>query len=224
MAGRPPKNKITIIIADDDEIFLEGLHQSIKHLPNIHKIHKAKDGFEVLEIIKKHRIDIVLMDCIMPKLNGYETTEEISKNHATVKVIGISFHDENSSIDKMFKAGAVGYLVKGDTASNTISLITKALESVMNGETCFEPKAANLIIAEMIHETDNHGQKIKLTKKETAVLNYAAKGNSIKMTADKLGLSPRTIETHRNNMFKKTGAANITELIAWGRKNGYLED
>jgi DNA-binding NarL/FixJ family response regulator len=94
----------------------------------------------------------------------------------------------------------------------------------MNGETCFESKAANLIIAEMIHETDNHGQKIKLTKREAAVLNYAAKGNSIKMTADKLGLSPRTIETHRNNMFKKTGSANITELIAWGRKNGYLED
>jgi DNA-binding NarL/FixJ family response regulator len=200
-------NPIRLIIADDHELFRNGLKELLSKYDDVEVVHSVGDGkafFNVLE--KTSNIDIVLLDIGMPNMDGFEVLNKISALKASIKPIIISMHDDGNYIAKCAKSGAYGYLLKNTDQEELI----KVIRIVNKGSKYFSPSISEKMINFM--SVQNVSENI-LSKKEKEVLVLISKGLTTKEIAKKLFVSTRTIETHRANILKKLEVKNTAELI-----------
>ncbi|WP_299548937.1 response regulator transcription factor [Seonamhaeicola sp.] len=198
---------IKLVIADDHELFRNGLKELLKRHHDIEVISCVGDGEEFIELVKANReIDIVLLDITMPNMDGFEVLNEIKDLNPAIKPIIISMHDEGNYIAKCAKMGAYSYLLKNTDQEELI----KVVRIVSKGKKYFSPKISEKMIDYM---SDNSISENILSKKEIEVLTLISKGNTTKEIAALLYVSKRTIETHRSNILKKLSAKNTAELI-----------
>lgn len=216
---------IKVILVDDHEIIRDGIKALLKGAIGIEIVGEAENGREAIELLENKEIDLVLMDISMPVMDGIDATKHISQNFSRVKVIVLSMHDDESHIINMLKAGAVGYVFKN---TGKIKLI-EAIKTVSSGDSFFAKEASQKI---MEHFMQSKGPEKRngsvadihrLTEREKEVLRLIAEEYTNQEIADKLFLSPRTIDTHRRNLLQKLNVKNTAGLVKFAIKCGLLE-
>ncbi|NJB83920.1 response regulator [Wenyingzhuangia aestuarii] len=199
-------NKINLIVADDHQLFRDGLTALLNKHPFLNVLATVEDGLELIKVLKQGTLpDIILLDLSMPNMNGFEVLKTIRKKYATVKAIAISMHDDGNYIAKCAEYGAFGYLLKNTDEDEVID----AIKQVHNGSKYYNQDLSKKMIDSMaeVRSVKN------LTKKETEILDFLSSGLTTKEIASKLYISTRTVETHRSNMLKKLEVKNTVELI-----------
>jgi len=212
---------IKIILADDHAVLRHGLSKSFQNEKDMEVIAQAKDGRSTVELVKELKPDVVIMDIGMPDLNGIEATRQIKQEHPKVKVIGLSMHSSKNFIIEMFRAGAVGYLLKDCEFDELVN----AIRVVANNKTYISPAISDVVVENYMRQTpgsDNSAFSI-LSKREREVLQLLTEGKTTKQIAKRLHISSKTVEAHRLNMMNKLKMDSIAQLTKYAIQEGLTQ-
>jgi DNA-binding NarL/FixJ family response regulator len=209
---------IKMLIADDHKLFRHGLQQLLRSQRGMQVVGDAATGLEALAAVKEHHPDIVLMDISMPELNGIEATRRIAAEYPEIKVIMLSMHADRRYILEALKAGAKGYLLK-DSAPEELM---RAVHRVLRGQYYLSTAINQQMIADVIQtaQPDEPGAFQILSAREREVLQLLAEGKSTREMADKLNLSTKTVETHRQHIMDKLNLRTVAELTRYAIREG----
>jgi two-component system nitrate/nitrite response regulator NarL len=188
---------ITIIIADDHALFIEGLKQLLQAEQDISILDVANDGKELLTILQKQLPQMVLLDINMPGINGLETARYIKQSYNSVKIIMLSTYNEDHLVEKAKEYGVNGYLLKNCNKEELLQTI----RLVALGQSCFPYRLSKTI--NEFNSADPFLKQFNLSKREMEIIGLIKKGNTNRQIADFLSLSIYTIETHRKNIMQK---------------------
>jgi two-component system, NarL family, nitrate/nitrite response regulator NarL len=212
--------KTRVIIADDHAILLEGL-KSLFEKKGVEVIAIAKDGREAVDLAIMYQPDVVMMDISMPGLNGVEATAAIRKKVPRAKIIALSMHSNKQIVDKMLASGASGYVLKETAFDELYDAVLK----VNNGDFYLTPSIAGMYDDKYGNTFDfssNIPKFNEISKKERQVLQLVAEGEKTKDIAQKLGVSIKTIETHRRHIMEKLNIFSIAGLTKFAVKEGIV--
>ncbi len=213
------QEKLTIILADDHKLFREGLKVLLSQFSYIKKIVEVENGQEFLDFVeKKETVDIVFMDIEMPIMDGITATKEALLHNPDLKIIALSMYGEEDYYTQMINAGAKGFLLK----NSGIDDVEKAINTVIDGHNYFSPEILQGLIKSFGKQQEKEINS-RLTEREEEVLFWICKGLSNQEIADKLYLSKRTIDKHRENLLSKTQAKNTAGLVIYAVKNNIVE-
>ena len=210
---------MTIILIDNHRILSEGLRGLLSQEPDMQVIADAQDGREAIELVGRLRPDVVLMDVVMPELNGIEATRQIQKEYPSVRVLALSMHVDKRYVLGMLEAGAAGYLPK----DSNFEEVVRAVRAVASGQVYLSPRIANIVVQEYGRKAaENKAQSApgSLSSREREVLQLLAEGHSAREIAGRLHLSVKTIETHRRNIQAKLGIDNVADLVRYAIREG----
>ncbi|WKD86781.1 Response regulator UvrY [Polaribacter huanghezhanensis] len=206
--------EIKILLVDDHKLLRDGLRNIIEQKANMHVIGEASNGREAIQKCSKLLPNVVIMDVAMAGLNGIEAASQIHKNHPDIKIIGASMHSGRQFIQSMFKAGALGYLLKDGDSEELIAAIITVMQNRK-----YLSKDINQEIIASLNKSENLEKK-QLSFREKEVLQLIAEGNSSKEIGEILFLSSKTIDVHRNNIMKKIDVYTISELTKYAIQEG----
>jgi DNA-binding NarL/FixJ family response regulator len=210
--------KIKILLADDHKIMRDGLRSLLEKQPDMEIVGEAKNGLAAIELTRKHRPDLIIMDINMPDLNGIEATSRIIAEMPGLYVLVLSMHADRGFLVKMLKAGAAGYLLK-DCASEEL---IDAIHAVMKKRLYISPVLVDDMVKEYVQlasKEDISAFSI-LTLRERDVLQKIAEGKAMKEIAHELNVSVKTIETFRHKIEEKLGLRSIAELTKYAIREG----
>ena len=214
-----PKKKISVLIADDQTLFREGIKDLLEGEKDVTIVGEAVDGPEVLRLTKKLKPDVVLMDIKLPHLDGISATRQIRKDMPDTNILILSAYEDESHVLEAIQAGANGYLSKMLPASELIrALKTFAADGVMI------PQSVMGKLLEGLRQKGAAGDSAMgaLTKTEVKVLSYLGKGLSNKEIAAQLECSVKTVKNHLNSIFQKLSVSNRTEAVVKGIETGLV--
>jgi two-component system response regulator DegU len=232
------KRNVRLIIADDHQLFREGVKRIINMEEDMEVIAECGDGIQVVELCNQNTPDVVLMDINMPLENGVVATERLRMIFPEVKVIILSIHDDESYVFETLRKGASGYLLKDMEAESLIN----AIRSVVSGHAYIHPKVTGKLINQLRRMTylDDVGvvapsQAIKeagmkyvhndnspLTKREAEVLRLMAEGKSNKLIGESLFISEKTVKNHVSSILQKLEVDDRTQAVIAAIKNGWV--
>jgi two-component system response regulator DegU len=233
-----PKRNVKIIIADDHQLFREGVKRIINMEEDMEVIGECGDGIQVVELCNQITPDIVLMDINMPLENGVVATERLKLIFPDIKVIILSIHDDESYVFETLRKGASGYLLKDMEAESLIN----AIRSVVAGHAYIHPKVTGKLINQLRRMTylDNAGivgtgqvvndggvkyipnSNSPLTKREAEVLRLMAEGKSNKLIGEFLYISEKTVKNHVSSILQKMEVDDRTQAVIISIKNGWV--
>ena len=206
-----------VVLVDDHILLRNGLANLIQSFGNYKVLFEANDGKAFINKLNQKLLpDLVLLDINMPEMDGYETCLWLKENHPDIKVLALSMYDNESSIIRMFKAGAKGYILKD---CEPIEL-KRALESIITKGFYYSEMVTGSLIR-TINEKDNNSKNIlTLNDREITFLKYVCTELTYKEIADKMFLSPRTIDGYRDDLFQKLNIKTRVGLVMFALKNG----
>jgi len=208
---------VKLFIADDHQMFVDGLRSLLGHYPEIQITGEANDGYGVMAGLEKELPDMVLLDINMPGMNGIQTTEQIRKKYPRVKVLILTMYKTTGFINGLVRAGASGYILKNTGNAELI----EAIRTVASGGWFFSQAVAETLTEKTsryaVHEN------VSLSKREIEIIKELALGLTSKQISDKLHISFYTVETHRRNINSKLGLTNAAEVIRYALDCGLLE-
>lgn len=201
---------IRIVIADDHTVVLEGLELLLRTLQDIEVVGRARDGEEALRQIEQQQPDVVLMDVAMPGLNGIEAARRARKQWPKSRVLMLSMHADEAYVFESMRAGASGYLLKGADRAE----LEQAIRKVAAGETYITSQVSSAVIEALARRADHDDGSSPLdvlTSRQREILQLIAEGVSTKGIAGRLGLSAKTVESHRANLMARLGIRDIPD-------------
>ncbi|AQS94176.1 DNA-binding response regulator [Polaribacter sp. BM10] len=207
--------KYSVVIVDDHTLLSQAIATMVNTFSKFKVLYTCKNGQELVEKFSasaKYIPDIVLMDINMPIMNGIETTDWITKNHESVNVMALSVEDEDTTILKMLKVGAIGYLLK-DTEKSVLE--NALLEIAQNG--FYHTKTVTNLLMKSL--SGNSSEEITLKEREITFMKYACSEMTYKEIADVMCLSPKTIDGYRDVLFTKLNVKNRVGLVMYAIKN-----
>jgi len=216
--------KKSILIIDDHPLFIEGLKTIIERETRFKVVGEARNGREGLKKAKTLKPDLVVMDISLPDQSGIQLTREIRNLLSDTRIIIVSMHSKIDYIAEAFQAGATGYVVKESASERLV----QGLEAVANGDYFLDSSVSHAVV-ENLMKTPVKEAKIAdpnygtLTPREQEVMRLLAEGLSSKEVAEKLFISPKTVENHRANIMKKLGLHSTIELIRYAAKLGLID-
>ncbi len=199
--------KLSVIIADDHTLFINGLRMLLQNEPDVEILNVAADGKELLSLLHAYTPELILLDINMPGINGLEALKRIKAYHPKIKVIMLSTYNEEQLIEKAKAGGADGYLFKNVDKTELLS----AMHTVKQGGTHFPQKITH-VANSAFDEPDPFLKQFQLTKREMELLQLIKQNYTNQQMADRLFLSIYTIETHRKNIMQKLQLKNPVEL------------
>jgi DNA-binding NarL/FixJ family response regulator len=208
---------IRLLLADDHPVVRWGLTCCLSTHEQLMVIGEAADGLEAIRRAKELKPDVILMDIDMPALNGLSATETLHRDHPNIKVILLSMYPWSGHVTRILQSGARGFLLKDTLPRDLIASIIK----VAQGETCFSPAIATQALNQFA-QNQAVGEGQTLTTRERDVLIGIAEGLSNKAMAHRLGISARTIETHRSNIMRKLNIRTIAGLTRFAVSQGLV--
>ena len=209
--------KTTIVIADDHQIMREGLRSLLEKQANLAIIGEASNGRECVELARKLKPDLVLMDIAMPDLNGIEATRQVRQEAPGVKVLALSMHSDRRFASGMLAAGASGYLLK-DSAFQELS---QAIATVLEGRIYLSPDITGVLMEDYVQRlTEEPTPFSVLRPREREVLQAMAEGQSSREIAEALHVSVKTVETHRQNIMNTLDIHSVAELTKYAVREG----
>jgi DNA-binding NarL/FixJ family response regulator len=215
---------IEVIIVDDHQIIVDGLRSLLAERKELKIVAGACSAQEALEILRIKEVDVAVVDIHMPVMTGIDLTKLILENHPDVRVLALSMHDDSSLINKMIEAGASGYVLK----SSSMSEITEAILTVAAGKKFLSSEVQSIIMQNIFFHDDAISKVepnvVRLSRREAEILELVAREFTNEQIADKLFISPRTVESHRKNIFTKTGTKTIVGLMKYALKHNLIRE
>ncbi len=214
---------VNIVIVDNHAIIRDGLKLLLESETDFKVVGSAGNGFEAVNLVRELSPEIVLMDISMPELNGIEATSRIKAEFPEINVIMLSILGDSESIFRALKAGANGYLLKESVGQEVIS----AIRSVLAGHRYLSQKVDETVIDAYLNEKmeKNIESPLELlSQREREVLQLVAEGNGSKEIAEKLFISPKTVETYRSRIMKKLNLKDITALVRFALRHNIIEN
>ncbi len=207
-------NTIRLMLVDDHAIVRDGIRLLLEQVEGFQIIDEAGSGEEAIEKLKINTPDVVLMDISLPGMTGIQTTQAVTKQHKTVRVLMLSMHNNEDYILRSVEAGAMGYILKDSSSDEMV----KAIRAVAAGEKYYSSPVATIILNGYMQqlkkgEKSPLNRRSKLSKKEKEILTYLVDGLSSREIAEKLTLSVRTVDNHRANMMRRLQVRNAAELV-----------
>lgn len=215
-------NLIKLAIADDHKIFRDGIKMALSGRPHIKMLWEAEDGKDLMHKIALKKPDLLLMDIRMPEIDGINALQLIRKEYEDVKIIVLTMYDDSQMIGKMMEMGANAYLTKTTDPDE----IYEAILTCMNEDFYFNDLVNQAVLLKLQHKKtvrQFYPNPIKFTEKEIQILKFLAEDKTTGEISKLVFLSPRTIETIRQNMKSKVGAKTIAGLIMYGMRNKLIE-
>lgn len=213
-------NKIKILLADDHKLVLEGLKLMIHSFDHLEVIKEVYNGQEVINFLKSNSADVILLDLNMPILNGIDTTKQIKDNNPNQKIIILSMLSDIKLIKKLIKIGADGYLLKNSGQQEIIN----AINDVMADRTHYDQRIMEMILKSGSQSKPKTNYLPSLSRREKEILGLIIKEHTTNEIAEKLFISPGTVESHRRNMISKLGVRNTAGLVSMSYEYGLLDE
>ena len=211
---------VTVLLADDHPFIRRGLRTLLETAQDISVVGEAEDGLQVLQLAEKIRPKILIVDLMMPNLNGLEVIRALHRRSPGTRAIVLSMQSAEPYVTEAFRGGAWGYVLKDSAPSEVLY----AIRQVMQDTRFLSPKLPErwmLSIRERAADATPDGHET-LTDRERQVLQMAAEGKTAAEIARLLSISPRTVEVHRGRLMEKLGLRNQTELVRHAMQRGIL--
>ncbi len=210
---------IRIVIADDHNLIRAGIIALLRNLDGIEVVAEAPDGREAIDLIDRFHPDVVLSDIAMPRMTGLELTAKVVRDYPGVKVIILSMHSDEEYVCQAFLAGAGGYLLK----SSCISELELAIRTVVEGGTYLSPAISRQVIDDYVSRTRGEARAPqRLTPRQLQVLRGIASGKTTKAIALTLGISAKTVETHRSLLMERLSIRDVAGLVRYALRLGLV--
>jgi DNA-binding NarL/FixJ family response regulator len=206
-----------IMIADDHDVVRSGLRAILDGQPGWEVVGEAEDGRQAVEIAAEVAPDIAVLDYQLPLINGIEATRQIRAHRPQTEVLIFTMHDSELLIRELLQAGARGYLLKSDARKFLIA----AIESLAAHKPFFTGKVSEALLETYLAKGEQSDSA--LTARETAVIQLIAEGNSNKRIAEVLGISTKTVETHRASAMRKLNVSSTASLVRYAIRNKLVE-
>jgi DNA-binding NarL/FixJ family response regulator len=215
-------NPLRILVADDHDVIRQGVISLVKAHLGWEVCAEASDGRSAVDKARELKPDIVIIDIGMPLLNGLDATRQILKDNPRVRVLILTMADGDRVVRDAFEAGAQGFVLKSDASRDLIA----GIQALGHGNTFFTARVSKIVLAgylDHIQSTKNEQLAPTLTPREREVIQLVAEGESSKQVAARLGISPKTAETHRNNVMQKLNLHSMVELVLFAVRNGIIQ-
>jgi DNA-binding NarL/FixJ family response regulator len=208
---------IKIFLADDHSIVRDGIRSLLEQDRDLTVVGESENGRDAVQQAVKLRPDVIVMDIAMPDLNGIEATRQIMRQLPRVKVVALSMHADKRFVVEMLRAGAAGYLQKNCAFKN----LAHAIRSVVGGNIYLSPEITGIVVESFRQQTaPTAAESAGLSPKEREVLQLLAEGCTTKEIADRLKVSGKTVDTHRQHIMDKLGLRSIAELTKYAIRHG----
>lgn len=215
--------KIRILVVDDHTILRAGLRMMLNAQPDMEVIGEAQDGRQALQEAQRLQPDVILMDITMPDVNGIEATRHIKRVLPEVKILMLTMHEHDEYVFQALRAGASGYMLK--EAADT-ELIT-AIHVIKSGQFYLSPTAQSVVVGDYLQRVRTGEERDSyscLTEREREILKLVAEGHTNNQIAERLIISPKTVDTHRTHIMDKLNLHSRAELVKYAMRRGLLED
>jgi DNA-binding NarL/FixJ family response regulator len=215
---------IRVLLADDHTIVREGVRLCLEAMGDIAVVAEAEDGQEAVQLAMLLRPDVAVVDLTMPRLNGVEAIRQIKRDLPSTEVVVLSVHDSEAYVVQALRAGAAGYVLKRNAATE----LAAAIRAAHDGQAYLHPSIARRVIDDYLSRIHASEDAItepheRLTPREREVLQLAAEGHSTRAIAGLLCLSTKTVEHHRASLMTKLGLHGQTELVKYAIRVGLVE-
>lgn len=216
--------KISLALVDDHHLVRDGIKSLIEAIEHIEVVIEASNSDELLKKLEEVEPRIAIVDISLPGLSGIELTKILSCEYPNIKVIVLSMHNTQEFVFNAIKAGAKGYLPKTITQAEII----EAIENVNAGNEYFSKDISEIILKSYLKQIKNPErvggyQEQKLTARESEILKLVAEGYSNQLIADKLYISVRTVESHKNHIMQKLELTTTVDLVKYALKNKIID-
>lgn len=210
----------TIVVADDHKIVREGLVKLLEGRPDFTVIGEASDGEEAVQMVLEKQPDVVIMDIWMPRLSGIDATRRIGKRGSQAKILVLSMHESRTYVEEVLRAGASGYIVKNSASTDLL----QAIDAVRSGASYLSPAITQQVVDAIARPGDSSPSGVAmLTDREREVLQLIAEGLSSKEIASMLGVSLKTVDSHRSNLMEKLDIHKVSGLVRFAIRAGLVE-
>jgi DNA-binding NarL/FixJ family response regulator len=209
---------LRVLLADDHALVRAGMRSLLRDIAGVEVVGEAADGAEALALAAREKPDAVLLDIAMKGMGGLEAAARFRVQHPGVKVIILSMHASEEYVLQALRAGAAAYLIK-DSATAELEL---ALKSVMRGETYLSPAISRQVVEGYVQRMGAGAPVDPLTPRQREVLKGIAEGRSTKQIAGDLGLSVKTVETHRAQIMERLGIRDVAGLVRYAMRTGIV--
>jgi DNA-binding NarL/FixJ family response regulator len=210
---------IRVVLADDHTLVRAGIWSLLEELPNVRVVAEAGDGHAALALIEEHQPDIAMLDIAMPGLNGLEVASRVANAFPFVRVVILSMHATEEYVLRALRAGASGYLLK-DASTPELEL---ALAAVVRGETYLSPAVSKHVTEYVRRVGEEQSSSLeRLTPRQREVLQLIAEGHTAQGIAQKLGISVKTVETHRAQLMERLDIHDIAGLVRYAVRVGLV--
>lgn len=214
-------DKTTVLLVDDHQLVRAGLRNLIENMEGFEVIAEGADGADAVDLAKREKPDICILDISMRDMSGLEALTELRSQGCKTRVIMLSMHDSSEYVTKALRAGANGYLLK-DSAETEMHL---ALQAVMAGHLYLSPRVSGDVVRAALSSRTLclDDDDIPLTGRQKEILRFIADGKATKEIAWQLGVSPKTVESHRAQIMERLQVRDIAGLIRYAFKHGLTE-
>ena len=203
---------IKILLVDDHNVVRSGLSTFLRAYEDLELVGQAKNGLEALNLCRQKKPDVILMDLMMPEMDGIAATRAILQDHPEIKIIAMTSFEEETLVQGVLAAGAISYLLKNVTADELVT----AIRAASAGKSTLSPEAAKALIHATRPETHPWSN---LTEREMEVLNLVVQGKSNQQIAESMFISLATVKAHISNILSKFQVSSRAEAIAYAIKN-----
>lgn len=216
------EKRTRILLADDHELVRKGLRILLESQPGWEVCGEACDGRTAVEMSRRLKPDIVVMDVSMPEMNGFEATRQILAKQPKVEVLALSMHESQQIIREVLSAGARGYVLKSDAGSNIVAAV-----EALRRHTCYFSTQLGESLKNVAQLAGGRGQRRgkvpgALTTREREILQLLAEGCTNKLVAARLGISVKTAETHRARIMRKLDVDSVADVVRYAIRNGLI--
>ncbi len=215
-------NKIRVVIADDHTIVREGVRLLLEAQPDIEVVGEAADGREAIAVIREQHPDVAAMDIQMPNLNGLDATRAIKQESPQVQILVLTMYESDEYFFQTLAAGASGYVLKKAASADLMT----AIRAVSQGNVFLYPSVARRLVSDYltrVNAGEEQGSYDGLTAREREVLKLIAEGHTNQSIAEKLVISPSTVQTHRTRIMHRLNLQTRAELIQYAVRKGLLD-
>jgi DNA-binding NarL/FixJ family response regulator len=213
-------SRTTIVLADDHVVVRQGLRALLEAEPDFAIVAEAADGLEVADLVERLKADVLVLDLMLPGLNGLEVTRQVQQRWPQTRIVILSMYANEAYVLEALRNGAAAYVLKEASAADLV----RAIREVMAGRRYLSPPLSESAIELYVQKAKAAPRDAyeALTTREREVLQLAAEGQSNPEIADRLGISARTVETHRANLMHKLDLRSQTDLVRYALRRGIL--
>ena len=210
---------INILIADDHQMFIDGLKALLRREKNIHIAGEVGNGLDALEFIKKQQPDLLITDISMPGMSGVELTRQVKQHYPEVKVLVLSMYNDREIVGEILMSEAEGYILKNTGRQELIN----AIQRIADNSTYYSNEVLNIMMTRLKRQKAIEKNTAQLTTREIEIVKLIMEEYSSEEIAEKLFISKRTVDTHRKNIIQKTSTRTLVGLIKFAIENNLVD-